>query len=80
MAESDSVRHSLGKIMEIDATQSRLEAGILHNELLQADAELQNAFSNLNLLTGTLAHDTLFQPASRLAHIVPRFRSGGSAL
>ena len=66
LAESDSVRHFLGKIMEIDATQSRLEAGILHNELLQADAELQNAFSNLNLLTGTFAHDTLFQPQADL--------------
>ena len=71
LAESDSVRFRLGKIMEIDATQSRLEAGILHNELLQADAELQNAFSNLNLLTGTLAHDTLFQPEAVL-RISPR--------
>lgn len=71
LAESDSVRYRLGKIMEIDATQSRLEAGILHNELLQADAELQNAFSNLNLLTGTLAHDTLFQPEAIL-RISPR--------
>jgi cobalt-zinc-cadmium efflux system outer membrane protein len=71
LAESDSVRYRLGKIMEIDATQSRLEAGILHNELLQADAELQNAFSNLNLLTGTLAHDTLFQPEAVL-RISPR--------
>lgn len=71
LAESDSVRLRLGKIMEIDATQSRLEAGILHNELLQADAELQNAFSNLNLLTGTLAHDTLFQPEAVL-RISPR--------
>lgn len=71
LAESDSVRYRLGKIMEIDATQSRLEAGILHNELLQADAELQNAFSNLNLLTGTLAHDTLFHPEAVL-RISPR--------
>ncbi|MCD7850600.1 MAG: TolC family protein [Parabacteroides sp.] len=71
LAESDSVRYRLGKIMEIDATQSRLEAGILHNELLQADAELQNAFSNLSLLTGTLAHDTLFQPEAVL-RISPR--------
>lgn len=71
LAESDSVRFRLGKIMEIDATQSRLEAGILHNELLQADAELQNAFANLNLLTGTLAHDTLFQPEAVL-RISPR--------
>lgn len=66
LAESDSVRYTLGKIMEIDATQSRLEAGILHNELLQAGADLQNAFANLNLLTGTLAHDTLFQPKADL--------------
>lgn len=71
LAESDSVRYTLGKIMEIDATQSRLEAGILHNELLQAGADLQNAFANLNLLTGTLAHDTLFQPEADL-HLPPR--------
>ena len=58
LAESDSVRFTLGKIMEIDAIQSRLEAGILKNELLQAETDLHNAFSNLNLLTGSVAHDT----------------------
>ncbi len=47
LAESDSVRFTLGKIMEIDAIQSRLEAGILKNELLQAETDLHNAFSNL---------------------------------
>lgn len=71
LAESDSVRFTLGKIMEIDATQSRLEAGILHNELLQAGADLQNAFSGLNLFTGNQSRDTLFQPDAAL-HSVPR--------
>ena len=55
LADSDSVRFTLGKIMEIDAIQSRLEAGILKNELLQAETDLHNAFSNLNLLTGSVA-------------------------
>ncbi len=66
LAESDSIRFSLGQIREIDAMQSRVEAGILHNELVQAGAELHNSFSNLNLLMGTLSHDTLYQPKAAL--------------
>ena len=71
LAESDSVRFTLGKIMEIDAIQSRLEAGILKNELLQAETDLHNAFSNLNLLTGSVALDTLYVPDASL-RISPR--------
>lgn len=71
LAESDSVRFKLGKIMEIDAIQSRLEAGILKNELIQAETDLHNAFSNLNLLTGSVAHDTLFILEASL-HLPPR--------
>lgn len=71
LAESDSVRFKLGKIMEIDAIQSRLEAGILKNELIQAETDLHNAFSNLNLLTGSVVHDTLFIPEASL-HLSPR--------
>lgn len=66
LAESDSVRFRLGKIMEVDATQSRLEAGILHNELLQSEVDLHNAFSDLSLLTGTLGRDTLYRPEATL--------------
>ena len=66
LAESDSVRFTLGKIMEIDATQSRLEAGILKNELLQAETDLHNAFSNLNLLIGSVVRDTLYIPEASL--------------
>lgn len=66
LAESDSVRFSLGQIREVDATQSRVEAGVLRNELSRAEAELKNAFSNLNLLTGTFSTDTLFLPEAGL--------------
>ena len=66
LAESDSIRFSLGQIREVDATQSRVEAGVLRNELLQAGAELKNAFSNLNFLTGTFSTDTLFHPEAEL--------------
>lgn len=71
LAVSDSVRFKLGKIMEIDATQSRLEAGILHNELVQAEAGLHNAFSTLNLMTGSVSSDTLYQPEADL-HVASR--------
>jgi len=71
LATSDSIRFALGKIMEIDATQSRLEAGILHNELLQSEVDLHNAFAYLNLLTGCLAKDTLFRPEATL-HLAPQ--------
>lgn len=71
LAESDSIRFSLGQIREVDATQSRVEAGILRNELLQAGAELRNAYSGLNLLTGTFSHNTLYQPEAVL-RIDPR--------
>lgn len=66
LAESDSIRFSLGQIREVDATQSKVEAGVLRNEFLQAGAELRNAFSDLNLLTGTFSADTLFHPEAEL--------------
>ena len=72
LAESDSIRFSLGQIREVDATQSRVEAEVLRNELLQAGAELKNAFSNLNLLTGTFSMDTLFHPGGRVYRMEPR--------
>lgn len=67
LAESDSVRFRLGKIMEIDAIRSRLEAGILQNELVQAEADLHNAFSTLNFWAGAVSPDTLYQPDAGLS-------------
>ncbi|MEG2066534.1 MAG: TolC family protein, partial [Tannerellaceae bacterium] len=66
LAEGDSVRFSLGKIMEVDAIQSRLEAGIMYNELLQSEVDLHNAFSDLGLLLGYAGRDTLYRPEAAL--------------
>ncbi len=71
LAKSDSVRHSLGKIMEIDAIQSKLEAGIMYNELIQSETEVNNAFASLSLFTGTKESSVLFRPQASL-HLAKR--------
>ncbi|GAB6394306.1 MAG: TolC family protein [Bacteroidales bacterium] len=66
LAEGDSVKFALGKITEVDAMQSRLEAEIAYNELLQAKTELYNVYAGLNLWTGGFSHTTLFRPVGTL--------------
>lgn len=66
LAVSDSLRLLTGKIMEIEATQSRLEAGIMYNEVLQAETELRNGYAALDLMMGRMSSDTLFVPEGKL--------------
>ena len=66
LAISDSIRHALGEITKVDAMQSRLEADLLHNELLQSETELLSAFAYLNLLTGTSILAGVLQPNATL--------------
>lgn len=66
LSEADSVRLKLGSIMEIDAVQSKLEAGSLLNELLQAEADLKNAVIQLSQMTGSLTVDSLWTPDGSL--------------
>lgn len=66
LSESDSVRYTLGKIMEVDAIQSKLEAGILRNEFLQAGTDVKNAYAAMAVMMGTFSTDTLYQPVSEL--------------
>ena len=66
LAESDSIRYRLGEIREVDATQSQVEAGMLCNELAQAQSELYRVFSDLSVLTATFSTDTLFVPEGEL--------------
>lgn len=66
LAESDSIRYRLGEIREVDAIQSQVEAGVLRNELAQAQSELFRVFSDLSLMTGTFSTDTLFVPEGEL--------------
>jgi cobalt-zinc-cadmium efflux system outer membrane protein len=66
LAQADSVRLKLGSIMEIDAIQSNLEAETLFNDLLQAEADMKNAYIQLSQMTGTLRMDTLWVPEGSL--------------
>lgn len=66
LAGADSIRLSLGSIMATDAIQSKLEAGILFNELLQAEAERQNSICQLNLMAGLASSDTMLVPATTM--------------
>ena len=68
LAKSDSMRFVLGKIMEVEVTQSHLEAGMMYNEVLQAETELNNACASLSLLMGRAYNDTLYRPDDNLRH------------
>jgi outer membrane protein, heavy metal efflux system len=71
--EADSIRLKLGSIMEIDAIQSKLEAGILKNEVIHANADFKNSLSKLSLLTGISKNDTLFLPTSNFQNVTRNF-------
>ena len=75
LAEGDSVKFALGKITEVDATQSRVEAGVMRNDLLQAEAELHNAFLSLGMMLGS-ATDTLYLPHGSLRLAERAFPAG----
>jgi cobalt-zinc-cadmium efflux system outer membrane protein len=64
--EADSIRLMLGTIMEIDALQSKLEAGIIFNELIQSMAEWKNSLAEISTMTGLINSDTLYVPVSHL--------------
>lgn len=73
LAKSDSIRFVLGKIMEVEATQSHLEAGMMYNEVLQAETELNNACASLSVLMGMAYNDTLYRPDGKLGEPVRDF-------
>ncbi len=52
LAHADSIRYSLGTIMEVDAMQSKLEANTKLNDVIQSETELENAILNLIKLQG----------------------------
>ena len=66
LAKSDSIRLASGKIMEVEAIQSKLEADIMYNEVLQAETDLKQAYLQLSLFVGTTITDTLFHPVEEL--------------
>lgn len=62
LAQSDSIRFKLASITQVDARQSKLEAGMMLNNVYQADARFKNSLISLWLLLGVKQTDTLFLP------------------
>ncbi|MBL7736946.1 MAG: TolC family protein [Chitinophagaceae bacterium] len=62
LAEADSIRFRLGSITQVNARQSKLEAGTMLNEVYAAQAELKTSLANLSLLLGQRQQDTLLYP------------------
>lgn len=62
LAASDSIRHKLGAISLVDARQSKLEAGIMLNEVYSAEAELKTSLAALSLWLGSPQEEALLNP------------------
>lgn len=59
LAKSDNIRARSGAISEVDARQSKLEAGTMLNDVYQAVADWKTSLANLTLLMGARQNDTL---------------------
>jgi cobalt-zinc-cadmium efflux system outer membrane protein len=70
LSDADSIRLALGSIKSIDADQSRIEAGILYNDLLQAEASRTSSFLRLSIRTSTSSTDTVFFPTGKFEKMV----------
>jgi outer membrane protein TolC len=64
LADADAIRFKLGEITEMDARQSKLEAGSLLNSLYQNEADWKTALVQLSINTGKAQSDTLLTPTS----------------
>lgn len=73
LSVADSIRFTIGNIMEIDAKQSKVEAGILLNELIQSEAEWKNSLSQLSLMIGSSGTDSIIFPKGSLKGMYKSF-------
>lgn len=62
LAEADSIRFKLGSITQVDARQSKLEAGAMLNEVYAAEAEWKASLIELSLLSGEWQNEELWYP------------------
>jgi len=62
LADANQMRFELGSAMEIDAVQSKVEAEMLMNEVIQTDADLKAALAQLAMWLGKQNGDTLYFP------------------
>jgi cobalt-zinc-cadmium efflux system outer membrane protein len=80
LATGDSIRFALGKITQVDAIQSRVEAEIASNELARAQTELYNAYAGLCVWTGVFDGDAVYHPSEHLQMQMERSFDSGRLL
>ncbi len=74
LCKADSIRLTLGSIKAIDAIQSKIEAEVLQNELIQINAERTNAFIQLSSRTSNYLNDTLYFPVIKTGSLERSFQ------
>ncbi|MTG96627.1 MULTISPECIES: TolC family protein [Myroides] len=62
VAQSDSIRYSLGQISKVDAIQSKLEAKSMWNDLQDADDTWENSLVEIRNIISVNRHDTIYVP------------------
>lgn len=67
LSEADSIRFKLGSITQVDAQQSKLEAGIMLNDVFVAQADWKSSLVTLTLLAGNHQTDSLWNPQEDFA-------------
>lgn len=66
LAKSDSIRYAKGEIMEIDAIQTKVEAGVEYTDLLQSATDRDKSYADLSLYTGAKKVSFVYQPDADL--------------
>lgn len=77
LARADSVRFLLGSIMEVDARQSKLEAGTMLNDVYASEGDLQDALVQLLLFQGDPKMEVPDSISGRLNYTKQAFELSG---
>jgi cobalt-zinc-cadmium efflux system outer membrane protein len=76
LADADSIRFKLGEIMEIDARQSKLDAGNFLTTVFQNEADWKTSLVQLNFFAGKKSVDTLLVPNGNFENLERDFTLG----
>ncbi|MGG5505587.1 MULTISPECIES: TolC family protein [unclassified Myroides] len=73
VAQSDSIRYSLGQISKVDAIQSKLEAKSMLNDLQDADDTWENSLMEIRNIISVKRVDSVYLPMGDFSQFVRLF-------
>ncbi|MBB1140202.1 TolC family protein [Myroides sp. WP-1] len=73
VAQSDSIRYSLGQISKVDAIQSKLEAKSMLNDLQDADDTWENSLMEIRNIISAKRVDSVYLPMGDFSQFVRLF-------